>query len=149
MTRKTRTQSPKTPPAAPPAVFDITSRYMAETLEVAIMDTLVDRTADTGMRVVIRSSQSAEARDAARTYRATQTIGSDGLSAEQIDDLFLAQLVAVTVSWSGFTSGGEAIPCTPENVRALYANPQAAWIYQQVFGAFMDTARFFETPRAS
>ena len=149
MPRKARTQSLKIPAPAPKPVFDISSRFMAETIQVPIMDTLVDRKRDTGMRVVIRSSQSDQARDAGRAFRASIVIDGDGMTATQIDDLFLAQLVAVTVSWSGFTSAGTEIECTPANVRALYGNPQAAWIYQQVFAAFMDTARFFATPRPS
>jgi len=150
---KARTHSKKAwtaAPAAPPTpVFDISTRFMAPSIEVPIMDTLVDRGRDTGMRVRIKSPQSVEARDAARAYRATLPPDTETLSLAQIDGVWLAQLVAATESWSGFVSGGAEIPCTPENVAALYENPQAMWIYTQVFTAFLDVSRFFGKPRSS
>jgi hypothetical protein len=36
-------------------------------------------------------------------------------------------LVKATLGWRG-----SAVPFTPENVRALYTNPNAAWVRQQV-----------------
>jgi len=151
---KARTHSKKaaaTDGAAPAQsnVFDISTRFMAPSIDVPIMDTLVDREKDTGMRVRIKSPQSVEARDAARAYRATLPPDTETMSLAQIDGVWLAQLVAATESWSGFVSGGAEIPCTPENVAALYENPQAMWIYTQVFGAFLDVSRFFGKPRSS
>jgi hypothetical protein len=151
---KTRTQ-PKIPKFAPPAVdlvvkiFDISTRFMAPSLDVPIMDTLLDRDRDTGMRVRIKSPQSVEARDAARAYRATLPPSDAPMTPAQVDGVWLAQLVAATESWSGFVNQGEDVPCTPENIRALYENTQAMWIYAQVFGAFLDASRFFGSPRSS
>lgn len=136
----------KLTPAKP--AFELATRYMAPTLEVVIYDTLVDRTADTGVRITIKSPQSVEARDAARAYRATITTDGD-LTPDQVDGLFLAQVSACTVAWDGFTHDGAVLECTPDNVRALYDNPACGWIYQQVLAAFLDTSRFFATPRAS
>lgn len=148
---KTRTQSKslQVPPPRETPVFDIASRFMAPHIEVPIMDTLVDRTVDTGARITIKSSQSVAVRDAARAFRSTVQLDGTDMTPTQVDDLFLAQLVAATESWSGFTNGGVEVPCTPENVKALYSDPACTWIYAQVFSAFLDTTRFFDTPRTS
>lgn len=142
---KTRTQ-PKAEETV--KVFDLTERFMAPTIEIVIKDTLVDRDRDTGVRITLKSPQSVEARDAARKARASFTTDGE-LTPAQVDDLFLEQLVACTVAWSGFTMDGDVLDCTPENVRAIYSNPACQWIYTQVMSAFVDTARFFAARRSS
>lgn len=147
---KTRTQpNPDTSATDTVKVFDLASRFMAPTIEVKIMDTLVDRTQDTGVRITLKSPQSVEARDAARTFRAALALEGGDMTAQQIDDLFLEQLVACTCGWAGFTFEGADLPCTAENVRTLYGNPACGWIYQQVMTAFLDTARFFDAKKTS
>lgn len=51
-------------------------------------------------------------------------------------------LSAAVLDWSGLTEGGEPLPCTPENVRALLTDN--AWIRRQLDEAMGNEALFFE-----
>jgi hypothetical protein len=138
------------PPTKKPG-FDITSRYIAESIVLHIMDTLVDKTIDTGMSIRLRSSQSPIVFDATVAWRAVnEPEDADGtLTTAQVIALWLEQCIAATESWDGIDIGDTPIECTPENVRALYTNPQAQWIYQQVLAVFLDDSRFFVKPRSN
>jgi hypothetical protein len=145
------TDTPTIPLPAKRPGFDITSRYMREHVDVAIMDTLVDKTVDTGMSIHLKSSQSAEVFAATVTWRTTnEPKDEDGtLTSEQVVNLWLEQCIAATSAWDGINDGETPIECTPENVRALYTNPQAQWIYQQVLAVLLDDSRFFVKPRSN
>lgn len=54
------------------------------------------------------------------------------VSAESIEEQAVDLLVFSIVAWEGFTSNGEPVPCTEENVRALIADEKFIWIRDQV-----------------
>lgn len=144
---------PRTQPSPTSAkVFDLASRYAADTVEVAIVDP-ADLAAklDTGARITIRSLYSKEARDAALAARNTLKLVDGTVDATDADfeQHLFEQTVAVTVGWSGFVVDGETIPCTPATVRALYSDPRTAWVQKQVQAAYLDIGRFFGTRKAS
>jgi len=62
---------------------------------------------------------------------------------EATDGNELAAMVACTVAWAGFMSGGQPLPCTPENVRAVLSSPKAQHIVEQVRRAMGDHEAFF------
>ncbi len=67
------------------------------------------------------------------------------LSAEEGDAKALDVLVRATVAWTGFFSNGEAMACTPENVRGIYSSPRYAWIKRQVNLFLGNDLSFFES----
>lgn len=143
-----------------PRPFDLASRYAKDTVEVTIYDP-VDVTAkiDTGIRIGIKSIYSKEARSAAQAARAKIQIVDDKVvsSEAELDEAFLEQTIGATAYWKAdddeyrdaLLIEGESYPCTPENVRALYTNPQTAWIQRQVQAAYLNLAGFFETPKTA
>lgn len=147
---KTRTQSknaPLIPVAAPVKVFDISTRRMASTIDVAIMDPL-DITVDTGMRVVLRSPQSPEMREASAAWYAEHA--PDGkLDKGQWSAFMLAMAIAGTASWSGLADGETPIEPTRENIATLYTNLETAWVGEQAAAAYFEKSRFFARPRSS
>ena len=150
---KTEEQAPA---VAAPKFFDITSRYMADHVDVVIKDTLADRDHDTGIRIRIKSSQSMEALDTAMAWRSSHEPegepdekGDKRLSSKQMIELWREQAIAVTESWDNIGAGTESIECNPANVRALYTNPNAQWIYIQVLKVLLDDSNFFVKPRSS
>ena len=130
--------------------FDISSRYMAETVDVEIMDP-EDATVHTGMVWTIGSQHSKEAKQA--MFSATKlTLNKKGeveASAGVFDDTLLEQLVAVSRGWTGANVNGEPLPHTPENVRSLLTDPRTAWMRPQVQNAFLSLSGFFSHAKAS
>lgn len=51
------------------------------------------------------------------------------------------------ISWSGFNSNGQPIPCTPENVKVVME--RAPWIRDQVEAAMEDHEAFFKNSSGS
>ena len=130
----------------PAQAFDLSSRYMAETLDVPIMDTLVDPTQETGMVWTITSQFSKQARNAALAATKVRLDTKGNVVADAVadfDDSLIEQLVAVTLSWRGVTVNGEPLACTPENVRALLTDERTAWMRPQVQAAYLSLSRFF------
>ena len=135
-------------PAASP-VFDVATRYAADTTDVVILDPVaIGKQVDTGARITIRSVYSKEAREAAAAARARFSEGAAATEAD-VDASLLEQAIACTVSWRGFVVDGQPLACTPENVRALYTDPRTAWVGRQVVAAYLDLGRFFGTPKAA
>jgi hypothetical protein len=147
----TRTRHPRSPIAASGAdgaPFDLATRYMAETVDVPILDPVTNM--PTGMHITVGSMFSARARQAATQALKLRMVSDpqDGPTvapASEEDDPLLAQLVAATVAWSGFVVGGVPIACTTTNVRALYVDPRTAWIRTQVQSAYLGLERFFDS----
>lgn len=137
--RKTRT------PAAPTAMFDLSSRYMAETLDIPIMDP-ENPDVPTGMVWTVGSQFSKAARAAAMAATKLRLNAKGEVEADAVsdfDDTLLEQLVAVTVRWAGFTVNGVALACTPENARALLTDERTAWMRPQVQTGYLSLSRFF------
>lgn len=131
-------------------VFDLSQRYMAETLDVAITDPTDG--SETGMVWTIASQFSKEARAAAMSATKLKINEKGEVEAEStagLSDTILDQLIAVTVRWSGFVVNGEAVPCTPENARALLTTEQTAWLRPQVQSAYLSLSRFFGSAKPS
>lgn len=59
---------------------------------------------------------------------------------EQIDEQALDLLVLATIGWRGIQRDGSELPCTPENVRAVYR--KFRWVREQVDAAVGDRANF-------
>lgn len=144
---KARTQLQSTPASAPAKVLDISTRRMAESVEVAITDPL-DATVDTGMRVVVRSPNSSTMRAASAAWYAEHA-PEGKIEKGQWTSFMLEMAIAGTVSWNGIVDGVIPVASTPENIRALYEHPETAWIGEQVAAAYTDKSRFFGKPRIS
>jgi len=127
-----------------PSTFDISTRKMVETIEVTLTDPMFPgEKRDTGGRIKILSARSKEAIRAARSSKPIRIEGDKLVSSEDdFSDNLVNQTIGVTVGWN-LTDGEKPIACTPENVRALYTNPESAWIQGQVQAAYLDTSRFF------
>jgi len=133
------------------APFDLTSRYMAETLTIDITDP-ADAALFTGMTWTIGSQFSKEARAAvlsATKLRLNAKGEIEADSALALADTILDQLVAVTMSWSGFVVAGVPLDCTPNNVRALLTDARTAWLRPQVQAGYLSLSRFFATASAT
>jgi hypothetical protein len=78
------------------------------------------------VRIFMRGPDSATYRSLTRAQvrkRVQRASGGSETSPEEDEADALDILVALTVKWEGvYTPGGEVIACTPENVRALFAN---------------------------
>lgn len=125
-------------------VFDLASRYMAEAITVPINDPKTDL--PTGMTWTIASQFSKEARDAA-IASAQLVINAKGeveAASTESNDSLLEQIIAATRGWSGFVVAGQALVCTPGNVRAILTDVRTAWIRSQVQAAYLSLARFFD-----
>lgn len=145
---KGRTHTNATPGQAP--VFDLSTRYMAETLDITILDPETNQ--PTGMVWTIASQFSKAARAAAVAATKLRLNEHGDVEADEIkdfDDTLLGQLVAVTLRWSGFRVAGVELRCTPENVRALLTDERTAWIRPQVQTGYLTLSRFFGKANAS
>lgn len=132
------------------ATFDLASRYMAETLTIDISDP-ADGT-PTGMTWTIGSQFSKEARAAVLSATKLKLNAKGEVEAEStasLADSILDQLVAVTMTWSGFVIGGAPLECTPHNVRALLTEPRTAWLRPQVQAGYLSLSRFFANASAT
>ncbi|MGQ5524254.1 hypothetical protein ACUHMQ_13485 [Chitinimonas sp. PSY-7] len=54
------------------------------------------------------------------------------------------ELVTCTLGWEGFMRDGKPVPCTPEEVRALYANPKRGWLRLQVQTFLNENTNFIQ-----
>lgn len=141
---KTRTQLPPTT-----KVFDLSSRYMAETLDIPIVDP--EDGSPTGMTWTVGSQFSKAARAAAMAATKLRLNLKGEVEADAVtdfDDTLLDQLVAVTLRWSGFTVQGVELPCTSENARALLTDERTAWMRPQVQSGYLSLSRFFTKANA-
>jgi hypothetical protein len=136
-----------------PKAFDLASRYQAETVTVHILDP-VDNTVDTGMRVEIASLYSPEAHEAA--LRPALVLEGNTVQPVAARDRWLEQTIAVTKRWwqvdvsdDAIMVGGTLLPCTPENVRALYTDLRTRWFQKQVQAKYLTVEDFFGGPEAA
>jgi hypothetical protein len=139
----------RTPKAAPPAPFDLASRYMAEELDVPILDP-VDGS-PTGIVWTIASQFSKDARAASMrstTIRLNAKGEVEAESKDELTDSILEQLIAVTRRWNIVVSGAP-LACTPENARALLTEERTAWMRPQVQSAYLSLSRFFGSAKPS
>jgi hypothetical protein len=123
-------------------VFDLASRRVKETIDLPITDPL-DGT-DTGIRVTLAGRYSKQARAAQFAIADADRANADGdlSKAEELDERLLALIAACTVGWDGITINGVAPVCDEAGALALYR--EFPWIREQVQGAYLTTARFFE-----
>lgn len=63
-------------------------------------------------------------------------------TAENMDAQAIEVLAACVEKWENVAEGGEAIPCTPQNVRRILADPELAWIKDQLQGFVNDLQNF-------
>lgn len=134
---------PKAAPRTSPGVFDLSTRYMAETIDIPILDPKTDEL--TGMRWTIASQFSKEAREAA-VANATLALNAKGeveATTDEARDGLLEQVIAATRGWSGFVVAGEPLTFSPENVRAILTDVRTAWIRSQVMAGYLSLSRFF------
>lgn len=61
--------------------------------------------------------------------------------AEKLAEETIDELVQLTVKWTGFEMGGEALPCNPDNCRMVYA--EWPWIKEQASEFVANRANFF------
>jgi hypothetical protein len=125
--------------------FDLNTRKAKDSITFDVMDP-VTKTA-TGMTITLASKFSKQAKAMQYTIANAQLARQQGdkLTAELLDAQLLDLLAQCTLAWDGFVVG-EAMPvCTPENVKAIYENPQTAWIRDQAQEKYLDTAGFFDS----
>jgi hypothetical protein len=130
-------------------VFDLASRYMAEEIDIPILDPI--DSSPTGMVWTITSQFSKEARGAsikAATLRLNAKGEIEEDSKTAVSDTLLEQLIAVTRRWNA-VANGESVPCTPENVRTVLTDDRTAWIRPQVQSAYLSLSRFFGNAKPS
>jgi hypothetical protein len=130
-------------------VFDLSTRYMAESLDIPILDPETNE--PTGMTWTVGSQFSKAARAAAMAATRLRLNAKGEVEADAVtdfDDTLLDQLVAVTLRWSGFKVEGAELPCTPENVRALLTDERTAWMRPQVQTGYLTLSRFFTKANA-
>jgi len=72
----------------------------------------------------------------------SNTLGTHLPYAKASDEV-MDELVARTLSWANVELDGQALECTPENVRMIYENADYATFRGQVSRALSDSARFF------
>lgn len=139
-----------------PSVDDLTELFENETTVVTIYDSR-DRFAkvrrDTGLRVEIGPFWSEDAQEIALERRdgiRKRPDGSVDTDDPAFDESVFEQIVRVTKRWwkepdspEGIRLNGELLPCTPENVRMIYAHPKLRSVYAQVRAAYLETERFF------
>jgi hypothetical protein len=124
-------------------VFDLASRRVKETIDLPITDPMDDRI-DTGIRITLAGRYSKQARAAQFAIADADRANADGdlSKAEELDERLLALIAACTVGWSGITINGVEPKCDEAGALALYR--EFPWIREQVQGAYLTTARFFE-----
>ena len=123
-------------------VFDLNSRRVKETIDLPITDPLDG--ADTGIRITLAGRYSKQARAAQFAIADADRANADGdlSKAEELDERLLSLIAACTVGWSGFSVNGVEPKCDEAGALALYR--EYPWIREQVQGAYLTTARFFE-----
>ena len=87
-----------------------------------------------------RVYQDAQRTQNRRRLAEAQKVRRMTLTPEALEADALELLVAVTRGWSGFTQGGKAVDCTPQNVQRIYT--EFPWIREQVDLAIGDRANF-------
>lgn len=60
-------------------------------------------------------------------------------------DYEIDRLVACTLSWGGFAREGQAIPCTPGEVRAMYENNE--WLRVQALEYLGEATNFLQSAK--
>jgi len=63
-----------------------------------------------------------------------------GWTGEAIDDDNMELMVAVTKGWGNVVYKGEALTCTPENVKRVYSSLR--WVFEQVWEFVHDPSNF-------
>jgi len=64
------------------------------------------------------------------------------MKAEKLREDSIAEMVKLTVDWTGFELEGETLDCTPENVAMVYEGWE--WLFEQVTEFVADRANFFQ-----
>lgn len=124
--------------------FDLADCQMSETAVVTITH---PTNKALQAHVTIRSVRSKAAKAAMKARPIAIEDGKVTMDDAAFEDSLLEQTIAVTEAWD-LRQNGEPLPCTPDNVRAVYTNERTAWIQGQVQSAYLDLARFFETASA-
>jgi hypothetical protein len=102
---------------------------------------------DTDMKVLVASYQSE------RVQKVRRQIGNKAIREQRrnpkkagtVEELERATddvVVACVVDWKGFEMNGEALPCTPENVRSVVVNPDLWFIVEQIDKSAEDQQSF-------
>ncbi len=106
-----------------------------------------DPSVPTAITITLHGRYTAGWRAAQAAYRAqvgAQPVAEDAVLADTMRPF----LVHATAAWDGVTDeAGDAVRCTAETVAALYA--EVPWLYEQVWAAFLDVARFFGSATTS
>ena len=126
-------------------VFDLSSRRVKETIDLPIVDPLDEKGKQlTGIRITLAGRYSKQARAAQFAIADADRANADGdlSKAEELDERLLSLIAACTVGWSGFSVNGVEPKCDEAGALALYR--EYPWIREQVHGAYLTTARFFE-----
>lgn len=126
--------------------FAVTEKIqMKDTVAVAIVDPRDGSPA--GLHITVAGRYSPQGKAAQLALAESARAEKDAASAASWDARLLSLVTGCTVAWDALDVDGKAIPCTAENVRALYDG--APWIREQVQAHYLDTARFFESAKAS
>jgi hypothetical protein len=98
--------------------------------------------------MVDRHLRQARARELAAKKRGGD-VAAD-VSVDEIEGQTLEMALTYTMAWSGFERDGVALPCTPDNVRAVYVDHP--WLKLQVLKEAQDLGNFVRrssTPSSS
>jgi len=99
-----------------------------------------------GMTITVAGQDSKRYIDAQRAI-ADKRLARNGkpLTAKDLEAEDLQGLAAVTIAWTGFERGGQAVPCTETEAMRLYVDHGFAWLRRQVNEAVHTRGNFLKT----
>lgn len=109
----------------------------------------------TDLRVKVRGAHSDAVRKCSEEHNrriaaAVKASKGKDVDFEALDKQRDAELAAAsTIDWQGFSRGGNALPCTPENVRSLYTHPGYGWLAAQVYAKAQEPDVFLKASAPS
>ena len=128
--------------------MDLNSLRLSDTTTVDLIHPVTDEPVGITITLLAKTSPKVKAvahRFADKRLAAAVKDGKKAfrLDSAQMEDESLDILVAATEGWTGVERDGQPVPCTPDEVRALYSTPGFAWIREQVDRALSDASNFF------
>lgn len=123
--------------------------------EGAWVDILSPTGEATDLKVKVRGAHSDAVRKASedhtrRVAEAVKAAKGRDIDFEALEKLRDADLAAAsTIDWAGFERDGKPLPCTPENVRALYTHPGFLWLSTQVYAKAQEPDVFLKVSATS
>lgn len=94
-----------------------------------------------------RDSERYRRLERAATNRRLKSARRGTVTAEEIEAEALDMLVGCTLAWSGIVIDGQALDCTPENVRRAYT--RLPWLREQADAFVADRGNFSKASQAT